>query len=71
MTAPCVIAQPLPEAERLLRQAGVEVSILHTSPPGNAPSGPLRVIAQRNLPTGVGIVVAASIQLAEDQHVRD
>jgi len=71
MIAPCVITLPLPEAERLLREAGVEVRMLHTSPPGRAPGGPLRVIAQRNLSVAVEIVVAASIPLAEDQDVRD
>ena len=71
MTVPCVIARPLPEAECLLRQAGVEVRTLHTSPSGRAPLGPLRVIGQRNLSVGLELVVAASITLAEDRHVRD
>ena len=71
MTTLSLIALPLPEAERLLRQAGLQPSITHTSPPAGPPTGPLRVVRQRLLPDAVQLVVAASVPLAEGHDVRD
>jgi hypothetical protein len=66
-----VIARPLDAAQRLLRQAGVElVEIKQTQPPRGGLKGPLRVIRQRATADGVELVVAASAPLpdGEDSH---
>jgi hypothetical protein len=60
---PSVLALPLSEAERALREAGagvVEVQV--TGPPG-APrlAGPWRVVRQRGERWGVRLVAAASV----------
>jgi len=71
MTTPSVIGRPLAEAQRLVCQAGLQVTITHTSPPASPPSGPRRIIRQRLLPEGVELVVAASVPLSEGKDVRD
>jgi hypothetical protein len=60
---PSVLARPLAEAERVLREAGVgAVEVRTTSPPGAPrPAGPWRVVRQRDEKWGVQLVVAASV----------
>jgi hypothetical protein len=62
---PLLLARELPEAERLLREAGVEtIEVKQTAPPRRKqPAGPLRVVRQRRLEQGVELVVAASMAL--------
>jgi hypothetical protein len=65
MSIPCVIGRLLPEASAMLEAAGVRVALVkQTRCPKAAPSGPLRVLRQRDLPDGVELVTAASAALA-------
>lgn len=68
MNTPTVIALPLDQAEAVLQQQGVTIAnVKQTRPPGAAPIGPVRVIGQRTSPTGVELVVAASVPLLETE----
>jgi hypothetical protein len=65
MRAPSVIARELSEARRILEEAGAAgAATRRTAPPGEAPSGPLRVVGQRETAEGVELVVAASVTLS-------
>jgi hypothetical protein len=65
MKTPLVIARELSEARRVLAEAEVAVTATtRTGPPGEAPSGPLRVVRQRETAEGVELVVAASVALS-------
>ena len=65
MKAPSVIARELSEARRMLEDAGVTAAATtRTAPPGEAPSGPLRVVGQRETAEGVELVGAASVSLS-------
>jgi hypothetical protein len=60
---PSVLARPLAEAERVLREAGVGAVEVRTTSPAGAPrpAGPWRVVRQRGERWGVQLVVAASV----------
>ncbi len=61
MSASCVIGRLLSDAEAMLEAAGLRVALVkETRCPKAAPSGPLRVLRQRDLPDGVELVAAAS-----------
>ena len=65
MKTPLVIARELSEASRVLAEAEVAVAgTTRTGPPGEAPSGPLRVVRQGETAEGVELVVAASVALS-------
>jgi len=58
------VGRTLAEAQVLLEQAGVKVlEVVSTQPPGRAPEGPLRVVAERRCADGVRLVVAPSVAL--------
>ncbi len=63
LQVPLVLSRELDEAERLLREAGVEsIEVKETAPPRRpGPAGPPRVVRQRFTPYGVELVVAASV----------
>ncbi len=63
MSAPCVVGRLLADATRILAQAGVgEVVIQRTAPPRPLPpAGPPRVVRQRQLTSGVSLLVAATL----------
>jgi len=71
MRIPSLIGRDLSEAQARLGEIGLQVNISHTSPPGGAPRGPLRVVRQRLLGEGVEVVAAASIALSEGEDVRE
>jgi hypothetical protein len=62
-SVPSVLARPLAEAERALREAGAGViEVRVTGPPrGPRSAGPWRVVRQRGERWGVQLVVAASV----------
>ena len=65
MKTPLAIARELSEARRVLAEAGVTAAATsRTGPPGKGPSGPLRVVRQRETAEGVELVVAASVALS-------
>jgi hypothetical protein len=68
-----VVGRELPEARRLLAEAGAgEVVVTETAPPGRpAPTGPCRVVRQRSTAGGVSLVVAASAPLPGEKHGND
>jgi hypothetical protein len=69
MNTPSVVACQLPEAEAILEAAGLRVaSVKETRCPKGAPSGPLRVVRQRQLPEGVELVAAGSVVLQENEN---
>ncbi len=62
------IGRTLAEAERLLAGAGVELlGVEVTRPPGDAPTGPLRVIRERWEEGGIRLLVAPSVALREER----
>ena len=72
MSAPSVIARPLEAAERLLGDAGVAaVRVRRTQPPRGGPSGPLRVIRQRETRDGIELVVSPSVPLPQREKSHD
>ncbi len=71
MSIPCVIGRLLVDASALLEAAGARIAVVkETRCPKAAPSGPLRVLRQRDLPDGVELVAAASAALErrEESH---
>ncbi len=64
---PLVLSCELLEAERLLREAGVDlIDVTQTAPPRRRPpAGPPRVVRQRITARGVQLVVAPSVPLLQ------
>ncbi len=59
-----VVGRPLEEARRLLEAAGVKLlNVLETRSPRGGPTGPLRVVRQRETAEGVVLTTAASAPL--------
>jgi hypothetical protein len=72
MRAPCVIGRQLPQAEAILGVAGLRAALVkETRSPKGAPSGPLRVVRQRDISEGIELVTAASLPLVERKDCHD
>jgi hypothetical protein len=69
MSAPCVIGQLLSDAEAMLEAVGLRVAhVSETRSPIAVPSGPLRVVRQREVRNGIELVAAASVVLEQREN---
>lgn len=72
MSIPCVVARPLAQARRMLEEAGVTVAaVKETAPPRGAPSGPLRVLRQRETDAGLELTAGRSTPLVGENGLDD